>query len=177
MLWADGYLQFMNRKNINKKGISAMVSTVLLIVFVVSLGLIVVNWSSRLVGKGVEQSKSKIGSSLECGDVNVRLEEKPGADSVIIIKNNNRNNLELKGFITRFFMNENVVVDYANYNTKIKGFSAKDFDFGNHQTIDINEGQGVKITWSDVKRIEIIPRVAVEDEIVNCDMKKVSWEK
>ena len=177
MLRADGHLQFMNRKNINKKGISAMVSTVLLIVFVVSLGLIVVNWSSRLVGKGVEQSKSKIGSSLECGDVNVRLEEKPGADSVIIIKNNNRNNLELKGFIARFFMNENVVVDYTHYNTEIKSFSAEAFPFEPYTTTDINEGPGVEITWSEVERVEIIPRVAVEDEVVNCDMKKVSWEK
>ena len=161
----------------DKKGVSALVATVLLIVFVVSLGLIVINWSSKLVGKGVEQSKSKIGSGLECADINVKLEEKPGVDSIIIVKNNNRNNLKLEGFIARFFIGDNVVVDYANENTEIKSFSAKEFDFSNHQTVDAAGNPGVSVEWDGKKRIEIIPRVDIGEEIVNCDTKKTAWEK
>ena len=165
-------------KKINKKGISALVATVLLTVFVISLGLVVINWSGKLVGEGIEKSQSKIGSSLECADVNIKLESKPGASSTIIVKNNNRNDLELKGFITRFFIaNQNVVVDYANEKTEIKSFGAKDFDFSNHQTINAAGGAGVSVKWNGKDRIEIIPRVDIGREIVNCDLRKVSWEK
>ncbi len=165
-------------KKINKKGISALVATVLLTVFVISLGLVVINWSSKLVGEGIEKSQSKIGSSLECADVNIKLESKPGASSTIIVKNNNRNDLKLKGFITRFFItNQNVIVDYANENTEIKAFGAKDFDFSNHQTINAAGGAGVPVEWNGEDRIEIIPRVDIGGEIVNCDLRKVSWEK
>ncbi|MBI5803081.1 hypothetical protein HY448_00115 [Candidatus Pacearchaeota archaeon] len=162
----------------NRRGMSALVATVLLIVFVVSLGLIVINWSSKLVGKGIEQSKSKIGSSLECADVSIKLEEKPGAASTIIVKNNNKNNLKLEGFITRFFISDQkVVVDYANENTEIKSFSAKEFDFSNHQTVDAAGNPGVLVKWDGKKRIEIIPKVDIGEEIVNCDNKKTGWEK
>ena len=165
-------------KKINKKGISGLVATVLLIVFVVSLGLIVINWSSKLVGKGVEQSKSKIGSSLECADVSIKLEERPGAASTIIVKNNNRNNLKLEGFITRFFISDqNVVVDYANENTEIKSFSAKEFNFLKHQTVNAAGNPGVLVEWDGKKRIEIIPKVDIGEEVVNCDTKKIAWEK
>ncbi|MBS3150769.1 hypothetical protein J4443_00095 [Candidatus Woesearchaeota archaeon] len=166
-----------NRRGINRAGISALVGTVLLIVFVVSLGLVVVNWSSRLVEKGIEESKSKIGTGLECADVNVRLEGKPGADTVIIVKNNNRNDLDLKGFVARFFVGDNVIVDYANENAEIKAFSAKSFDFNGSQTIDANGNPGVKINWNNVNKVEIIPRVDIGEEIVNCDVKKTGWEK
>ena len=165
-------------KKINKKGISALVATVLLTVFVISLGLVVINWSGKLVGEGIEKSQSKIGSSLECADVNIKLESKLGADSTIIVKNNNRNDLELKGFITRFFIaNQNVVVDYANEDTEIKYFGAEDFDFSDHQTVNAAGNPGVKIKWNDVDRIEIIPRIDIGREVVNCDLRKVSWEK
>lgn len=165
------------KEKINKKGISALVATVLLTVFVISLGLVVINWSSKLVGEGIEKSQSKIGSSLECADVNIKLESKPGASSTIIVKNNNRNNLELEGFITRFFLKDNVVVDYANDDTEIKEFGAEDFDFSDHQTVNAAGNPGVKIKWDEINRIEIIPRVDIGEEIVNCDLRKVSWEK
>jgi|SRR3989344_966594 len=166
-----------NRK-LDKKGISALVATVLLTVFVISLGLVVINWSSKLVGEGIEKSQSKIGSSLECGDVNVKLESKIGVVSTIIIKNNNRNNLDLKGFITRFFKSGgDVVVDYANKDSEIKAFGAREFDFDGHKIKNVAGNFEGGITWGDVERIEIIPRVDIGGEIVNCDVRKVSWEK
>ncbi len=165
-------------KKINRKGISTLVSTVLLIVFVVSLGLVVVNWSGKLVEKGVDQSKVKIGTNLECADVNVKLEEKPGAPLTIIIKNNNRNELDLAGFITRFFISdETVVVDYANEDTEIKSFSAKVFDFSKHQTKKSDGSEGSIVNWDGKYRVEVIPRVDIGSETVNCDTKKIAWEK
>lgn len=174
----------MELKKINKKvdsfdrrGISALVGTVMLIVFVVSFGLIVINWSSKLVEKGIKQSESKIGSELECADVNIRLDADPGEASKIIIKNNNLNSLSLKGFIVRFFINDNVIVDYANENTEIKSFSAMGVDFSNHQTKKVDGGDSVLVNWDGKKRIEVIPRVDIGEEIVNCDSKKIIWEK
>ncbi|MBI2507333.1 hypothetical protein HYV89_00075 [Candidatus Woesearchaeota archaeon] len=165
------------KHNVNKKGISALVATVLLTVFVISLGLVVINWSSKLIGEGIEKSESKIGSSLECADVNIKIESKPGKDSTIIIKNNNENDMELKGFITRFFMNDNVVVDYANKDSEIKAFGAKEFDFSNHQTKNAAGNPDVLVKWNGENRVEIIPRVDIGEEIVNCDNRKVIWEK
>ncbi len=172
----------MKEKKFNKKGISALVATVLLTVFVISLGLVVINWSGKLVEEGIEKSQSKIGSNLECADVNIKLEEKLGLPSTIIIKNNNKNNLELEGFIGRFFKtNGDVIVDYANNDfsddKKIKAFGAREFNFDNIQTVNVAGNPGVTIKWSDINRIEIIPRVDIGEEIVNCDVRKVAWEK
>ncbi len=165
-------------KKINSKGISALIGTVLLIVFVVSLGLIVINWSSKLVEKGIEQSESKIGTELECADVNIKLEEKLGTASTIIVKNNNRNDLDLAGFIIRFFISdENVVVDHSNKETEIESFSAMSFDFSNHQIKKSDGSDDTIVKWDGKKRIEIIPRVAIESGVVNCDSKKIAWEK
>ena len=169
-------------KEINKKGVSALVATVLLTVFVISLGLVVINWSSKLVGEGIEKSQSKIGSSLECADVNIKLESKVGEESTIIIKNNNRNNLELEGFITRFFTaNGNVIVDYKHNDLpedkKIKSLSAREFSFGGGYQAVNAAGSSVPIDWSKVNRIEIISRVDIGNEITNCDVKKIAWEK
>ena len=162
----------------SRKGLSALIGTVLLIVFVVSLGLIVINWSNKLVEKGISQSENKIGTELECADVSIKLEEKKGVASTIIIKNNNRNDLDLAGFITRFFISdEKVAVDHSNEETEIKSFNADYFDFSNHQIKKSDGSDDIVVNWDGKKRIEIIPRITIKSGIVNCDNKKVAWEK
>lgn len=161
----------------NKKGISVLVSTVLLIVFVVSLGLLVASWSSRIVGSGIEKSKSKIGSSLECSEVNIRLEGGTG-EGELIVKNNGET--EIAGFISRIIENNNAYVDYKNINNKIRGYNAIIFDYSEDGKYQYQNQQGEilgEIDYADIGFIEIIPRIELDDVLVDCEMKKIKWEK
>ncbi len=94
MFRPDGYFQ-------SVKGVSNLVSAVILIVFVVTLGVIVTNWGQKIIGGGIEKSQTKVGTSLECGNIQVRLEENPGGTDTLnlILNNNNKNNLKLEGLL------------------------------------------------------------------------------
>lgn len=158
----------------NKKGLSNLVASVLLIVFVISLGLIVVNWSGKLIGRSVEKSETKIGTDLECTNVNLALEMKEGT-TIFIIKNNNKGKLDIKGFITRFGMKTgNAIVDYAHKEQEIKNYGAFSFDY---KTSEKKSPLGEVITLNgEVSSIEVIPRIDIGDsQIVDCETKKSKW--
>src|SRR3989344_5236247 len=129
----------MSKRTMSKKGISAVVGTVLMIVFVISLGLIVVNWSSKIVGSGIEKSRSKIGTNLECSDVNIRL-EKGAEDGELVIKNNDKQ--EIAGFIARILKDDNAFVDYKNENKKISGFGVVAVDYSGRYQYQNPQGVG-----------------------------------
>ena len=165
------------------KGVSNLVSAVVLIVFVVSLGLIVTGWGQKLISKGIDKSQTKVGTSLECGNVQIRLEKfLGGEDWHLVLKNNNKDKLRLEGFISRFIMKNtgNAFVDYTNQNKKVENFGAVKLVFGDDQGVYKPKDQnGVEssFTWSSVDVVEIIPRADIgEGEIVDCENKKVMWK-
>lgn len=149
----------------SKKGISNLISAALLIVFIVSLGLIVTNWGQKLVGGGIEKSRVKIGTDLECQDVSVKIEEGRNDREVVI-----KNNKALKGFITRFItVKDNAYVDYANKERGLEKFDAWVFNLEG----DKKDGQGNTFSIADkVKEIEIIPRVDIGKQVVDCENKR-----
>lgn len=52
--------------NKNKKGISPLIATVLLIAFAVALGAVVMSWGRGYVEDTAEQAESQAGSKIEC---------------------------------------------------------------------------------------------------------------
>ena len=147
-----------------KKGLSAIVSTILLIVFVISLGVMVMSWSRGLLSKSIKTSETKIGSELECDDVKIKLE--PIEGNKIVIKNNG--NKDLYGYIIRKMdENKNVIVDDKNkITTPVESYSADTYNYGS------NVDAGDKIFGDSVKKIEIIPKISIEGgEIVDCTNK------
>ena len=158
-----------------KKGISPLVSSVLMIAFVVAIGIAVSQWGDKLVTGSIDKSQAKIGSDLECANVNIRLEESPLGK--IVIQNNNKDGLDLKGFITRFVMDdESVLVDYAkaDLDEDIKNFGAYLFDYKTSQKVSIN-GDSLNIDINNVIQIEVIPRIDMDNTLINCENKKVKF--
>jgi flagellin-like protein len=160
---------------IKKKGVSNIVATVLLIIFVISIGVIVVVWSNKIVGTGIEKSQTRIGSNLECSGINLRLEEGTSAGK-ILIKNNNEN--VIKGFIARLITTSgNAYVDYKHEDTEIVGFGVNaDVDYSGTYTYENPQGGG-DVEYSVIERVEIIPRIEVEGVLADCETKKIKWEK
>src|SRR3989338_5148606 len=108
-----------------KKGLSAIVSTILLIVFAISLGVLIMSWSRGLLSKSIKTSETKIGSELECDDVKIKLE--PIEGNKIIIKNNG--NKDLYGFLARItHLDDKVDVDYSYEKNGIESYNAKTYD-------------------------------------------------
>ena len=158
-----------------KKGVSPLISSVLMITFVIVIGLAVSQWSDELIGGSIEKSQIKIGSDLECANVNIKLSADK-SDSKLIIQNNNQEKLDLKGFITRFVMKDNTVaVDYAKKEEGITYFNAYIFEYRTSQKKGIN-GEDLTVGINDVNQIEIIPRVDVDGVLVNCESKKVKFK-
>src|SRR3989344_2542419 len=123
-----------------KKGLSAIVSTILLIVFVISLGVMVMSWSRGLLSKSIKTSETKIGSELECDEVKIKLE--PIEGNKIIIKNNG--DKDLYGYIVREIDNSDKVdVKYTKENIVVNAYSADAYTY-----------------TADIKKIEIIPKIS-----------------
>ena len=159
-----------------KKGISQMVSSVLMIAFVVAIGIAVSQWSDKLISGSIEKSQVKIGSDLECANVNLRIEDDNDITNgnKVIIKNNNMEKLDIKGFITRFVKkDETVSVDYAHDEESIKSFGANILDLTSAKE-SVN-GESLNVDLSQVVQIEVIPRVDIGGEVVNCENKKVKF--
>ena len=169
----------MLRKNsslrfLNKKGLNEVVSMVLLIAFIVALGLVVFSWGNKILGVGIEKSKIKIGTDLECANVNVQLE---GDANNIILKNNNKDNLVLSGFVSRYVMDDGkAIVDYAHVDQEIKNFDA--FQFGLEEPKINSDGTPIiNFNIDNLDTVEIIPKVDVEGQIVDCENKKAKWKR
>ncbi len=141
-----------------KKGMSAIVSAILMITFVIVLGVVIMTWSSGLVKKSVGRSETKMGSELDCIDINLRLEESSTGN--LIIKNNGKK--DLYGYVVREIdSNDEITVDDENYaNILIKAYGAK-----------VHSG-----SIEGLEKIEIIPRIKLDnEEIVDCIQKKVVY--
>ena len=146
-----------------KKGLSTMISTVLLISFVIALGLIVITWSSGLVKKSVERSETRVGTELECSGVKLKLEPS-GQD--IIIKNNGDE--DVKSYIARIITSNKVEVDDKNENRKIEAYGASTYKYG-----DFASEVGVNV--GDINKIEIIPQINIDGEIIDCTGKMIVY--
>ena len=135
-----------------KKGLSAIVSTILLIVFAISLGVLIMSWSRGLLSKSIKTSETKIGSELECDEVKIKLE--PIEGNKIIIKNNG--DKDLYGYIVREIDNSDKVdVKYTKENIVVNAYSADAYTY-----------------TADIKKIEIIPKISIDgEEIVDCTNK------
>jgi flagellin-like protein len=156
----------------NKRGISNLIGVALLIVFIISLGIIVTNWSKKLTKEGIEISTIKIGTDLECQGVSLKIEQMKGpggvvdSDKVIV-----KNNVPIKGFITRFITENKAIVDYANEGTELKKFDAFVFDLKG--TKKSSKELDLEDLIKGVSKIEIIPRIDIGDGVtVDCENKR-----
>ena len=171
MLVRDGGFVQSNWLNMifsKKKGMSEIISTVLLISFVIVLGVVITSWSGKLIQRNIEKSEEKIGTDLECLNVNVKIT--PGSNNVVFVQNNNLKEQKINGFISRFSIGNKIFVDHKNQDTVISAFGAATLDYS-----DAKDRNGViegGYNPAQLERIEVIPKVVLEKgEVVDCAKK------
>ena len=159
-----------------KRGMSALISTVLLVGFTVVLGLIITGWGTKLIQSNIDKGEERIGTDLECFNVNIKITPTPDEnDFKVFVQNNNLKEQEIKGFISRFGVGNKIFVDYKNDGIIIDSFGAVTLDYEKAYERDkITEIGGYDPT--QVETIEVIPRVALDKgEVVDCEKKSAKF--
>lgn len=162
-------------KYTNKRGVSTLISVVLLVGFVVVLGLVIGNWGTSLIKKNIEKSETRIGTDLDCLSVNVKLVAASTGD-VVFVENNNLKDKKLVGFISRFDTGNRIFVDYKNKDTEIKAFGAETLVYSFAEDRNGNpEAEYNNLFSADssvLKSIEVIPQIELDNgEVVDCVKK------
>ncbi len=161
---------------IKKRGMSALISTVLLVGFVVALGLIIIGWSTRLIQSNIDKGEERIGTDLECFNVNVKITPTPDEnDFKVFVQNNNLKEQEIKGFISRFGIDNKIYVDYKYDENVIAPFGAATLNYGDAYERDKVTPVG-GYDPNQLETIEVIPRVALDNgEVVDCEKKSAKF--
>lgn len=155
-----------------KKGMSTIVSTVLLVGFAIALGLIITAWSGRIIKSNIEKSEERIGTDLECLNVNIKISQ--GTGTIVFVQNNNLKELDLSGFISKFNVGNKVFVDYKNQDSKVKAFGVATLDYNNAK--DKKGAVEGGYVFSELKEIEVIPRIQLQDGgVVDCAKKSAIY--
>ena len=163
---------FPNMTYSKKRGMSTIVSTVLLVGFAIALGLIITAWSGKIIKSNIEKSEERIGTDLECLNVNIKIT--PGIGTIVFVQNNNLKEVDLIGLISRFNVGNKIFVDYKNQDTKVKAFGVTTLDYSNSKDRNgIVEGG---YNPAELKDIEVIPRIQLEDGgVVDCAKKSAIY--
>ena len=146
---------------IEKKGMSTLISTVLLVSFAVILGIVIIGWGNRLIQRNIDKGEERIGTDLD--------------DFKVFVQNNNMKEQEIKGFISRFGIGNKIYVDYKNEGTIIESFGVAVLEYDTAE-----DRNGVPVGGydnpSELETIEVIPRVVLDNEgVVDCEKKSAKF--
>ena len=71
----------------NKRGISPLIATVLIIGFTVALAAVVMTWGSGFVRETTESTSEQATSAIECARLNLEVNIKPDCSDVFVVNN------------------------------------------------------------------------------------------
>ena len=145
----------------NKRGISPLIATVLIIGFTVALAAVIMTWGQSFT-KGVqEQTEETSTQQITCAqDVMFDLQSvcRSGSDYTLTIANNG--NKDILRFRVRFYEDVDTVntgVAFSAGTITVPGLTAFDIDSD-------NVGGGS----SAIKKVEIIPIIGIEGKEITC---------
>ena len=133
----------------NKKAVSTIVVTVLLVTFVIALGVIINTWMRATVQSYVDEGEKDIGAGISCLNVKMQLEKKDTPTIKIYIKNNGE--IELSGFTAvKYDVKDISTVDNSQKTKQIPSYGVEQYS----------------ISLQD-KKVKIIPFITTEQGIVS----------
>lgn len=156
------------RNFFNKRGVSPLIATVLLISFAVALGAVVMNW-----GRNLDISKS----GGECIGVAIKIREVgnsqvcysgSGKDAYINFIIDNEGNIAIDGL---------GIWIVGEKGTKLLDFN--EFSIKKNTLLDI-KGKSVKYdfdTYGSIKHVQFIPKINVDNSIEICPRKSIKADK
>src|SRR3989344_5656626 len=151
-----------------KKGDASIVATVLLIVSAIALAVVVTTFS-RQSGEKVSEKIVTIGSSVECADVRISIEnfDEIGGKKLTM---KNRGTLGISKAILRVYGDSigNEEIDFSE-----KNCPAGNAKFLPQETCLHN----ILVAVGTVYKIEIIPVIISDDGELGCEDRITKWEK
>lgn len=134
----------------NKKAVSAIVTTTLLVGFVIAMGIVITLWMRTTVRGYVEEGESGIETEMICMNVKLQLEKKDG--STIYIKNNG--DIVITGYTAVLYdENQNSQV-FEHLATKIDSYGILEYP----PTDDPAPGE----TLGEKSKVKIVPQITTE---------------
>lgn len=136
-----------------KKGLSGIVTTTLLVVFAITLGILIIVWMRSTVSDYVKEGEKGIEAKLTCMNIKMQLEK--GVNK-IYIKNNGET--EIYGYSAVLYdQNENSKV-FKHENSKIKPYGIIEYPPSPPQTDE---------TLSQKSKIKIIPNIISDNGAIS----------
>src|SRR3989338_150357 len=162
-----------------KRGISALISAVLLIVFVVTMFIVIFNLTRETVESGFEKGQSIFEGFSNCDEVKFFVEGAECNSEILKVKIKNEKNVDFRdGFVLRFFSSdaEGEIGSFL-YNTRLDAYEVGEiFAIRDGKVTGQNiAGQDV-IEYNSIESLEIIPKVKAGDGFQFCNDKKVKIE-
>ncbi len=143
-------------RNINKKGISPLIATVLLIGFTVALAAFVITWGGEFVQNTVQDTEERSNRATKCvNDLNFEIEKVTcGAGKTIVI--DNRGNIDIKNIAFRFF-------DTTGANTGSEFFSAANINKYEVKTLTLTN-----VVPVSTNKVEALATIVIDGLDVVC---------
>lgn len=173
----------LNKFKLNKRGVSPLIATVLLIAFAVALGAVVMNWGKGYVQAQAINVETKSNAQLSCqGDIELNiyiLNQRPkicyrstdtGTSLEVMLQN--RGTMTIRGIAMTIIGEDDDVISAESEQEIIGGgvikivYDIEDTEFGSIKQVDFMP----KILISGVQKPVLCSNnVLVEDEIYECE--------
>ena len=138
-----------------KRGISPLIATVLLIGFTIVLAAAIFQWGGSLVEKLKAQSEEKALTKITCvSDVNIDIKQACNLISSALITIDNKGNIDVKGLTVRLIGDKTYV---QKVEEGISPFGAK--------KISVNMPYDI----TNLKQVEVFPRILVDGKEQTCE--------
>ena len=162
-----------------KRGVSPLIASVLLIVFVVTMLTVIFNLTRETVESGFEEGQSTFEGFSNCDEVKFFLEDAYCDSGLIFVKVKNEKKIDFKdGFAVRFFYSNGDEGEVGSflYDTRLNAYEVKAIALSRPEF----EGKGLlgeTITkYRAIQSLEVVPRVKAGDEFKSCVDKKKKIE-
>jgi flagellin-like protein len=155
----------------NKKGISPLIATVLLVAFAVALAAVVMNWNTAFLKDTSEHARTESETRVSCTlDMGLKVHEIYGEQQIchdsgqdrleIVLENSKRNTIE--DVKIRISTNQSVYGPYSLEGPLV------------NKTLKLEKGSAVKAWLNDslyngsIEKITLFPGILVNDDVKLC---------
>jgi len=159
----------MKKRKINKKGISPMIATVLLIGFVISIILLILLWGKDYIEELAEKRGALAEKQQECTKIQFDVlkacwrgsaEIDVGTEAEIVLRN--KVDVDIHKFIFRAVGGIGEPIERYGKNAKLGGLETKEY-------------KNLQFAEADVKNIDVIPHLKVAlGHYVPCSKQKIT---
>ncbi len=155
-----------------KRGLSELVSVVLLIAATISVGLIIFTFS-RTSSERITSQVKMMSNQMECSDVQLSIEEIYTGSGNLVLKN--RGTLGISNIVFRTYLEGS-----PKYATTLSWIKLKQDGIPISGINWEKMMPGYKFTATDLNtgltKLELIPVISVDNQDIGCEDKILSWK-